>query len=150
MDTLQAQEAFFKTMNRFQKLSLSTMTGLTKGEFFLLSLLHQERLAQPGGKGMYVSALAGRMQVAPSAVSRMLRGLEQRALIERVVDREDRRTTYIVLTQGGEDIRRTCAQRMRAYSDRVLGRMGEADMETLLRLWNQMLDIMTDELQKGD
>lgn len=150
MDSMQAQEAFLQAMNRLRKLSFSTMADMSKGEFFLLTLLQKERLARPERKGMYVSELARRMRVTPPAVSRMLRGLEQRALIERVVDREDRRTTYIVLTGAGEELRHTCALHMQEYSDRVVRRMGEEDLETLLRLWNRLLDIMSEELPARD
>lgn len=149
MDATQAQEEFFRTMNRFRKIGFAAMAGaMTKGEFFLLMLLHKNRLANPEGKGMYVSELAHSMHVAPPAVSRTLRALEQRGLIERTVDRDDRRTTYIVLTEKGEETRSCYARQFQAYSERVFRRMGEEDMETLFRLWNRFADLLAEELSE--
>lgn len=147
MDATQAQEEFFRAMNRFRKIGYAAMSeNMTKGEYFLLMLLHKDRLDHPEGKGMYVSELAHHMRVAPPAVSRTLRALEGRALIERTVDRDDRRNTYIALTEEGERTRARYARKIQDYSERVFRRMGEEDMETLFRLWNRFADVMAEEL----
>ena len=104
--------------------------------------------SHPGDRGVYVSALAGRMRVSPPAVSRMLRGLEQRGLVDRAVDRIDRRNTYVMLTPAGEAARADTIRELDGYTRRVLERMGREDMETLIRLWNRLADVMTEERAK--
>lgn len=149
MSDQRIQGEFIRVMDRFRKFQFcSVMSDLTKGEFFTLFMIHDHIANHPESKGMYVSELAGRMRVTSPAVSRMLRTLERRGLVERTVDRDDRRTTYIVLTPKGETARQEAAHRMEQFTARVVERMGEQDMNTLLSLWSRLSDIMSDELAK--
>ena len=72
---------------------------------------------------------------------RTLRGLEQRGLVDRAVDRIDRRNTYVMLTPAGEAARADTIRELDGYTRRVLERMGREDMETLIRLWNRLADV---------
>lgn len=155
MSHQQLQEEFIRALDRFRKFQFcDLMSHLTKGEFFTLFMIHAHSAAHPKRKGMYVSELAGTLRVTSPAVSRMLRTLEQRGLIERTVDRDDRRTTYIVLTPVGETARRNAAHRMHDFTERVVEQMGERDMETFLALFHRLSDVMSDEFEnlasKGD
>lgn len=47
------------------------------------------------------SELAAKTKTLPPAVSRTLRGLEEKGYVERSVDKKDRRNTYISLTEKG-------------------------------------------------
>ncbi len=145
------QREFFQTIHRFRHNKPWHWTGgLTRGEFFVLNQMHEHLQKHPKEKGVYVSTLVGWMRVSPPAVSRMLRGLEQRGLVERVVDRADRRTTYVVLTPAGESLRTETTAWLDSYIQRVVQRMGHENMEKLLVLWNQLSDIMVDEQAKGN
>lgn len=142
---------FFQTIHRLRQNKPWHWTGdLTRGEFFVLNQMYEHLQRHPQDKGVYVSALVGWMRVSPPAVSRMLRGLEQRGLVERVVDRADRRTTYVVLTPAGESLRTETTAWLDRYTQRVVRRMGQENMETLLVLWDQLSDIMAEEQAKGN
>ncbi|NCB62944.1 MAG: MarR family transcriptional regulator [Clostridia bacterium] len=153
MSSLQEQKAFLEAMLRLGKPNLAQFHirggGLTRGEYFMLNMISEHARRFPQAKGMYVSELAELMQVTPPAVSRMLRGLEHKDYIERVVDREDRRTTYIVLRPKGDAERRELERRALAFSDRIIDQLGEEDTATLLRIWNRLADIFAEEQAKG-
>ena len=53
--------------------------------------------------GVYVSQLAKELKVSSPAVSRMLGILENKGPIGRDVDKDNRRNTYVYLTQQGEE-----------------------------------------------
>lgn len=149
LEITELQEAFIRTIHRFrQDRNWHWAGGLTQAEFYALYQIHEHMQSHPGARGVYVSALAGRVRVSPPAVSRMLRGLERRGLVDRAVDRADRRNTYVMLTPAGEAARRDTIRQLNDYICQVLERMGREDMETLIRLWNRLADVMTEERAK--
>ena len=141
LEITELQEAFIRTIHRFRQDRSWHWAGggLTRAEFYALSQIREHMQSHPGDRGVYVS---------PPAVSRMLRGLEQRGLVDRAVDRIDRRNTYVMLTPAGEAARADTIRELDGYTRRVLERMGREDMETLIRLWNRLADVMTEERAK--
>ena len=97
---------------------------------------------------MHVRELAQRARVSPPGASRMLRTMEEKGLIERRVDRNDRRNTYITLTEGGEAAWRRTTERLSTFLDRVVDRMGLENVQTMIDLWNRFSDILEDERAK--
>lgn len=146
------QSRFFQVMHRFKRINWTTeqmmKEGLTRGEFFCITLLLDHRRENPDAKGMYVWELAAHMKVSPPGASRALKGMEGKGFIERIVDREDRRNTYIRVTTAGEDAWNNTGRQIKEQMDRILSRMGEENVETFLSLWNRLLDIIEDEQAK--
>lgn len=134
-----------RTARRHRRINIGLLfNGLPQGEFFLLELLNK---ADQRGGALCVSDLAGSLKIAPPAVSRMLRDLERKALVCREADRADRRNTRVSLTEGGRQARNAAADRLDEFSNRVISRMGEADVKSLIALWNKMSDLMDEELR---
>lgn len=154
MSTEQEQKDFLQAMLQAGKPGLAQIQvrggGLTRGEYFMLDLISEHSRRVPEAKGMYVSELAELMQVTPPAVSRMLRGLELKDYVERIVDREDRRTTYIVLRPKGDEERKELERKALSIAGRVIDRLGREDTAELIRLWGRLADIMQDERLKGN
>ena len=75
---------------------------LTHNEFIALCILSEEQKKQKEEQGIYVSMLASGMQSSTPAVSRLLRAMEEKGLIERKVDRKDRRNTFVSITEEGQ------------------------------------------------
>ena len=143
------QKEIFRALHRFGRLNtgqLIEMEGLTQGEFFGLSMLHEHLKEHP--EGMHVRELADKARVSPPRVSRMLRDMEEKGLIERRIDRNDRRNTYTVLTEQGEEAWQRTAERLSAFLDQVLDRMGPDNVRTMIDLWNQFSDLLEDERAK--
>lgn len=136
-------------IHRFKKISMDSMfPEISKGEFWVLKMIHVTSMKNEEGKGVYVSSIAKHLKVTPSAISRMLKGLEQKELIERSVDRNDRRNTCVFLTEKGDILRKKVETEMSAFSKDVIESMGEEDAQMLLKLFNKMVDIMEEEIKK--
>ena len=149
MKSTGARRGLIAAMHRFRRLNLNVVAGgLTRGEFFALTKVREHLSEHPGAKGICVGELADEIHVTSPAVSRMLRGLEGRGLIEREVDRENRRTTYIVLTELGKRAQAAYAGRIEALADRVAERMGEENINALISLLDRLTDILSEELAK--
>ena len=149
MEYRETEQALFRALHRFGKRNtgqIIEMDGLTQGEFFGLVMLREHLKEHP--EGMHVRELAGKARVSPPRVSRMLRDMEEKGLIERRIDRDDRRNTYIVLTEVGETARQRTTERISTFLDRVVVRMGLENVQTMIELWNQFSDILEDERAK--
>jgi DNA-binding MarR family transcriptional regulator len=87
-----------------------------------------------------VTDLATAAQLNPGAMTRLLDKLEQRGMLARVADPNDRRALRIHLTEAGvaiwNDINH-CGQRVR---ERATHGMSDGDRETLIRLLMQVRD----------
>ena len=149
MEHRETERALFRALHRFGKVNtgqIIEMEGLTQGEFFGLSMLREHLKAHP--EGMHVRELAQCTRVSTPGASRMLRAMEEKGLIERRIDRNDRRNTYIFLTEQGEEAWNRTAARLSTFLDRVVDRMGLENVQTMIDLWNRFADILEDERAK--
>lgn len=129
---------------RIRKVNVVPETGISKMEFFALQAIggYQQQTGLPG---IYVSEVAHNLRIASSQTSRMLRSLEERNLIGRQVDDRDRRNTYVFLTEEGKEVCQRTQVFIKSYMERVLKSMGEERVEELIRLCNELADVMEKE-----
>ncbi len=136
--------------HRIRRANISVMMEVSQSEFFALQIIYKYQQEYPDKEGIYVSELAEKLRIASSQTSRMLRNLEKRKLIKRSVDAKDRRNTYVVLTDEGENVWRHTKKCLMAYVKRVQNGMGEEKIEQLIGLCNEMAQIMEHEIKKTD
>lgn len=151
MDTNEIQEKVLKTTNRFHRLRLEgLLPDISKREYELMAAVQDYMDGNSGKKGICVSGLALRLHVSSPAVSRMVSVLEEKGYIGRNMDKEDRRNTYIYLTEKGREAKAEAGAALCRLMERVMLRMGEEDMCQLIMLWNRLADIMEQELRAED
>ena len=123
----------FKTMNQFRKLHMADMMPeqLNQGDFFTLNHI----MDAEDGK-ITISKLARKTKVLPSAISRTLRGLEALHYVERTVDQDDRRNTYVTLTEAGRAVTLECRQIMQDFG-----------MKQLIGYLNEIYNISRTEIE---
>lgn len=142
-------QSFIGVLQRWREISIAgEFGGLTKGEFFALEVLSSHRTRHPCAKGMYVSLLVEFMHVSGPAVSRMLRLLEEKGYIERNVDTQDRRNTYITMTAEGVQAWQQAQEGMNQFMHGLLDNMGQENMMMLISLWNRFIDAANDMKKK--
>lgn len=139
---------FIMTMHRFQRVRPGLLfQHISKGEFLLLDLIHKKTDGPPSC-GVSVSELAAALRLQPPAVSRMLRALDVKGFIGRSVGREDRRNTYVYLTETGAQEREKNVAIFSDFAGTIIRNMGKEEMEQLIALWNRLVDVMEEELSK--
>lgn len=147
MSNPELQDRFFNMMQSFHRLHFDRLfTSISKMEFFALRSLCALHYKSKSDTPIYVSDLTKHMHLFPSAISRLLKGLESKGYIVRKVDPNNRRNTIIQLTQEGEDLAKQLQGRMQTYVDQVFEKMEDKDMEELLRLSNKLFTCMQEEL----
>ncbi len=133
--------------HRIRKVNIVPNTGISKMEFLALQIIDKSK-QEKNVSGIYVSELAKGLGIASSQTSRMLKGLEERKLIARIVDGKDRRNTCVFLTEKGREICKETQTYMKSYMCRVLKSMGEEQIEELIKLCNELADAMEKEANK--
>lgn len=151
MESKGIQEEMFRSMFRLKHLNMSSMlTDISIGEYKILELCSGCRKCGAEAEGTYVSGMAEKMQVSSPAVSRLLKGMEGKNYITRHADAKDRRNTRVFITEAGREKQEECREILNHFTEQVIDRMGEENMRQLLRLFNQMIDVMEDELKKTE
>lgn len=142
METREIEREFLRAMRRFGKVNLSNMfSGISHGEFAVMATL-ERYCEQQGGEGARASVLAKLVESSPQALSRTLRGLEQKGYIERRVDHRDRRNACICLTEAAHDVMEKRKRQLQSMFEQVVVQMGEDEIRELIALLNRLVDAM--------
>ena len=117
-----AFEKLFRAVHQFKKLNVSDLIpGLS-------------------------SELAAKTRTLPPAVSRTLRGLEEKGYVERSVDKKDRRNTYISLTEKGWKKGEEVRDRMQDFGCSVMSQLKEEDIDQLVAYLDRIYEIAEKEI----
>lgn len=140
--------------------SKQAFDGLHPGTFFTLAAIGcrleepEAKAARPENKGegagsempgITVTQLAHRLSISNPAASKMLRSLEEKGYIRRLPDPEDRRITYIALSPEGCQALDQARRQANQMASRLVTRMGEHEMDELLRLCRKLTSLIEEE-----
>lgn len=98
-------------------------------------------------KSMTISELAEKIHVSPPAISRSIKGLEEKGWINRFVDSNDRRTTFVVLTDLGESKYLMVKKQLKDFLNEVLENYDESELNHFISFGN---NIYNDFSQKAE
>ncbi|HSE09569.1 MAG TPA: MarR family transcriptional regulator [Nocardioidaceae bacterium] len=130
-----AEEAVMVTLARLGRRMRQRMPG---EDLDFSAILLMKALLQGGP--MRLSTLAAALDVDASTVSRQVRHLEDRGLLERTCDPDDGRASRIALSTEGRTRLEAGAQRRRALVGGLLESWPPEDRERLRTLLNRLLE----------
>ncbi len=119
---------------------LPSKLGVSHSEFCTMNIISENNTED----GISVSHIAAALEVTPPAVSRMLKSLEERGLIERRVNAFNRRSTMVRLTENGERLLDTAHKRFIGLMEHISKKMGEEHLRKFNFLYNELLNIMSE------
>lgn len=119
-----------------------------KSEFFMLDMIVSVSQDAEEAKGAYVSEIARKLKISTPAVSKMLKGLEEKQFIIRRTDERDRRNTIVSITPEGEAARQKVFEQMDNFAKNTVDRMGEENVKELVRLLEDYTEIVREESVK--
>ena len=120
---------------RRYKRPFPAMFGIAPGEFFTLGMI--ERYQDSSTGGVEASLIREVSQMSGPAVSQMLKALEKKDYIKRVMVEEDRRKVLVCLTQQGKEILTTSKKMFLAIVDKIYEDFGEKDTRKFIELLNR-------------
>ncbi len=137
--------AFLQTVRLHRQLMTATMAehGAHPGQAICLRMLE-------GSDGITQRDLADALHLARPTVSKMLRGMEQAGLIDRLPDERDQRLTRVFLTDHGRDLAAQLRVVAAGHINETIGSLPDADLEQLARLLNDLATRISEVLEKHE
>lgn len=125
------QKEFVEILHSFKKLKFGMMMPcdcqINPGDFHLLKTIVRCRENNPD-HNVRVSDIVNRMAIPAPAVSRGLKSMEAKAMVKREVDVNDRRNTWVTITEEGEIAYKETAAAMSEFFDEIFARMDPGDI----------------------
>lgn len=100
--------------------------------------------------GVKVGEISKKICTTKSATSKMLKSVEDKGFIERVIDSKDRRVVYVRLTTEGESIIKETLESMHVFMDNTIQKLGEEDSKELIRLIQKLKEAMFQVIQEEE
>jgi DNA-binding MarR family transcriptional regulator len=126
-------EAFWAVTRRLRWLSRATLEPwqVTPGHSRAIEVLRHHGAIR-------LSDLSERLHIAPRSTTEVVDGLEERGLVERQPDPNDRRATLVVLTDEGQRIGREIRSAQAAEAERFFGELSPSDRAALARILRKL------------
>ena len=122
--------------------------GLKGSEIMLLFMLNDARRRFP--EGIPVSELSRTLSVRPPSITPLLAGLEEKELLERTMDRNDRRIVRVLLKERGQRLvleqRRHMVERFRG----LVEHLGVEKSVLLTQLINEAFEYIQNSQEHAD
>lgn len=132
MDYEQLAEEFISRMVQMQFSDLNrSINEAMRGEHFILAYVYHNDSALPG-------ELAQAMQTSTAYVAKMLRGLEEKDLIRRTLDINDRRRILVTLTEKGKEQAKKDAAYVKDGVKWMLSILDDEDAVALVRILRKL------------
>lgn len=126
-----------QAMDRMRKIQIGRLyPALTPAEIHLLSVV------MDSSEGLTVSALSERMDVPMSAVSRMMRSMEERSLIERKIMPQDRRSILVTITPDGRKACDELYECLHGFFAELIEVFEPDEFDIIMEHWHILMDRM--------
>lgn len=113
---------------KFQKISVcGELTHNEKMILFILSDISKDKIVP-------LSALRERMKLAPSTITPIITLLEEKGLIQRNIDKNDRRNIFLKISPKGENFTNKVQIEIKDTMSKYIEYIGENDTKQLIRL----------------
>lgn len=114
--------------------------GMSLPEFAIALCI--DMMANSGYNQILVSDLVKRLPSSPQAISKYLKQLEKRGLIERMTVEEDRRNTELRLTENGKESLEFSRNRMQVFCREVFDGISDEEFNSMMRFLNRICSAM--------
>lgn len=96
-------------------------------------------------KGTPSTSLGPKMGIEATSVSRTLKSMEKRGLIERRANPEDGRSVLIFLTPYGKEMREYSKSIVQTFDNTVKNNISESDLETFIKVAQTIIDLINED-----
>ena len=144
----EATHALYALLERLTKLVRSQAFGdseTTSALAALTLLFQEEHLA--GNTPVRMTDVSRRLMISKPAATQVVNRLVENGLVERLSDENDRRVVYIKATEAGRTFYSEKMDRNLSLVDRVVNRMGEAEVYALAEHLNSFFDAISAETE---
>ncbi|MDF2865640.1 MAG: transcriptional regulator, MarR/EmrR family protein [Clostridia bacterium] len=132
-------EELIETFRNFKKIKLKQVSNcgeFTHNEKMILFILKDISK----DSRVSLSTLRGRMKLAPSTITPIITLLEEKGLIERNIDKTDRRNIFLQISPKGEEFTEKIQIEIKNEMSKYIEYIGEDDTKQLIRLISKTTD----------
>lgn len=143
MDNMDIVRDLMSSFQRFKhsfRPHTNPFPGLKPSE---IGLLFHIRACCEEADGVSVSALSKRMNVTSSSITQTVTSLEERGLVSRRMDEEDRRGVKVSLTQEGEQITHNAENQLNSMLSGMVEHLGRERSIEFVNLLNEAIDYIS-------
>lgn len=150
MKQYKGSRLLYSCLNMRRQLNRLISNGnLSQGEYLVLrNIWLSNNAMSDGGKEGFIKAaeLSDKLELSRPSITRILNDLERRGYITRNIDKKDRRSINIELTQDGIEALETASKRLMSIAERLVGSLGDADTDKLIELIDKLSEIFKEML----
>lgn len=146
----QLAERLHRVMHEFWRLAFQSndrIGELSRGEFRLLFCIH--KMDQAKDK-IATGNLSERLHISKPAISQMMNLLEERELIKRTINRQDRRIMLVSLTEKGQVAIEQGIHLYMTMLENTLAEMGSSDGPEFVELFEKYVDCIKKSKDRMD
>ncbi len=139
---------FLGNMQLMCNLNLNSfITDITPAELMLMySAAFYAK--QQGGQLITVAQAAVKLRISVPAVSRTLKNLEKRGLVQRIVNEQDRRSVKISLPESGMELLLCNLRRLESSMSHILSCFTDDELREMIRLQSKFINAVAAESSK--
>lgn len=140
-------ERLFDAINKLKQLNMiERLELIPQSEAVILKTVMD--MQNQGRHNPSVSQIARKLFVSPPAISRKLKTLREKQLIETFTGENDRRNTYVILTDKGKEALQENFNQVSAFLNHALARLDPEEIDQFYVLFNKIFESMRAELDK--
>lgn len=146
-DSEELVKLFYESINKMRStiIKFQPMKEISMGEYTLLKAIKNN-----GGKEFKItsSELSNNLKTSKPATSRMLNLVEEKGLIVRTSDKEDRRIVYIKLTKLGINLLNEKSEKFKELFRKINTKMGREDMEKFIYTSKKLCNVLRETMDE--
>lgn len=140
-----AHYKLMRVMNRFRgEFRMDKVLGIKKSEVFMMLSIDSY---MQNHKSVTVSRISQMMHMTNAAASKTIGSLEDQGYILKVINKEDKRQSYLELTENGKKKLAEIHAEMNSFAEAVITQFGDDNMEKLYQLLDQINEIAEQEIK---
>lgn len=126
-------------------------TSVPPAEFMTLMVIQhisQCNKNADGTEGVKISDISKHLDTSKPDISKKIRMMEEKELVMRMDSKQDKRVTFIQITDKGKAVLLESKQRLDSFFNNVFTRMGEEDAKEFIKLCGHMRKAMDEEINE--
>ncbi len=135
----------FELINKFHRFKLSALPmPLPESELITLYTIRDAN-QYDGVENTLISGLAEKLHVSAPTISRCLSRLEEKGLVQKSSQTNDRRNTYVCLTEEGLAIYEESFRTLSSFVERALSRIDGEELNQFFATFDKIYDALAQE-----
>lgn len=108
---------------------------LTNDQHYVLSYIHKAAECTS-------TELADAFDVNKSAITAIINRMADRGLIQRTRDKNDRRVVYLTLTDNGQELYKSCQEKVHQLVESIITKFDETEITTFINTYEKLAQIL--------